>query len=117
RPKIVSTERAYHGKTLGALSASGRESFRRPFEPLLPCVEHVAFGDRAALEAAIDEQTAAFIVEPIQGEAGVYPPPDDYLPAVRALCTERGALLIADEVQTGLGRTGKMFAVEHWGVE
>jgi putrescine aminotransferase len=117
RTEIIAAERAYHGKTMGALSASGRELFKTPFEPLVPDCRQVPFGDIAALEAAVSERTAAVLLEPIQGEGGVIVPPDDYLPAVRRLCTERGALLIADEVQTGFGRTGKLFAVEHWGVE
>ena len=116
KPGIISTEGAFHGKTMGALSASGREKYRKPFEPLVPGFTHVPFGDADALERAIDERTAAFIVEPIQGEAGVRIPPDDYLPRVRAICDRRRVLLIADEVQTGMGRTGKMFACEHWGV-
>jgi putrescine aminotransferase len=117
RPEVVSAERAYHGKTLGALSASGRELYKKPFEPLMPGFQQVPFGDIEALEAAVGQQTAAVILEPIQGEGGVILPPDDYLPRVRALCSERGALLIADEVQTGLGRTGTMFAVEQYGVQ
>ncbi|HEU4752784.1 MAG TPA: aminotransferase class III-fold pyridoxal phosphate-dependent enzyme, partial [Armatimonadota bacterium] len=117
RTGIVSAERSYHGKTLGALSASGRELYKAPFEPLVPDFQQVPFGDFQALERAVTDRTAAVILEPIQGEGGVMVPPDDYLPAVRRLCTERGALLIADEVQTGFGRTGRMFAVEHWGVE
>ncbi len=116
KPGIVATIGAFHGKTMGALSASGREMYKAPFAPLVPGFTHVAFGDLAALEAAITDQTAAVILEPIQGEAGVIIPPDDYLPGVRALCDRRGVLLILDEVQTGLGRTGKMFACEHWGV-
>ncbi len=116
RRKIVAMQNAYHGKTLGALSASGREVYRQPFEPLLDWFVHVPFGDKEALAQAVDEQTAAVIVEPIQGEGGVIVPPDDFLSFVRKVCDERGALLIADEVQTGLGRTGKNFAVEHWGV-
>jgi putrescine aminotransferase len=116
KPGIVSAIGAFHGKTFGALSASGREVYKTPFEPLVPGFTHVPFGDLPALEAALSEQTAAVILEPIQGEAGVIIPPDDYLPAVRALCTRRGVLLILDEVQTGLGRTGKMLASEHWGV-
>jgi putrescine aminotransferase len=117
RTGIVSAERSYHGKTLGALSASGRELYKKPFEPLLPDCRQVPFGDIDALAGAVSAGTAAVILEPIQGEGGVILPPDDYLPAVRELCTRRGALLIADEVQTGLGRTGKNFAVEHYGVE
>ncbi|MDQ7850768.1 MAG: aspartate aminotransferase family protein [Armatimonadota bacterium] len=116
RPGIIATEGAFHGKTLGALSASGREKYRAPFQPLVPGFRHVPFGDAAALEAAIDDQTAAFLVEPIQGEAGVIIPPPDYLPQVREICDRRGVLLMVDEVQTGMGRTGRMFACEHAGV-
>jgi len=117
RKKIVAMKNAYHGKTLGALSASGREIYRQPFEPLLDWFVHVPFGDKDALSQAVDENTAAVIVEPIQGEGGIILPSDDFLPFIRKLCDETGALLIADEVQTGLGRTGKNFAVEHWNVE
>jgi putrescine aminotransferase len=117
RTEVISAEKSYHGKTLGALSASGRELYKQPFEPLVPDFRQVPFADIAALDAAVSERTAAVILEPIQGEGGVVVPPDDYLPQVRRICTERGALLIADEVQTGFGRTGKMFAVEHYGVE
>lgn len=117
RQGIVSAERAYHGKTLGSLSASGRDLYKKPFEPLVPGFKQVPFGDIDALEAAVGDDTAAVILEPIQGEGGVILPPPEYLPRVREICTARGALLIADEVQTGLGRTGKLFAVEHYGVE
>jgi putrescine aminotransferase len=117
RIEIVSAERAFHGKTLGSLSASGREVHKKPFEPLLAGFHQVPFGDVAAMERAVSEKTAAVLLEPIQGEGGVMVPPDDYLPRVAALCRERGALFIADEVQTGFGRTGRMFAVEHYGVE
>jgi putrescine aminotransferase len=113
---IVATVNAFHGKTYGSLSATGRDLFRQPFQPLLAGFSHVPFGDIAAMEAAVDDQTAAVIIEPIQGEGGIIVPPDDYLPAVRRICDRHGALLICDEVQTGLGRTGKMFAVEHYGV-
>lgn len=113
---IVATVNAFHGKTYGALSATGRELFRQPFQPLLSGFSHVPFGDTAAMAAAVDDNTAAVIIEPIQGEGGIIVPPDDYLPAVRQICDRHGALLICDEVQTGLGRTGKMFAVDHYGV-
>lgn len=116
RTQIVATVGGYHGKTFGALSASGREGYRIPFQPLVPGFVHVPFGDTKAMEQWIGPETAAVILEPIQGENGIHLPPDDYLPAVRRLCDERGALLILDEVQTGLGRTGKMFACEHWNV-
>lgn len=113
RTKVVSTVGAFHGKTMGSLSASGREVFKQPFVPLVPGFTQVPYGDAAALLAAVDDSTAAVILEPIQGEAGVIVPPAGYLAAARQVCTERGALLILDEVQTGLGRTGRMFACEH----
>ncbi len=116
RPGIVSAEGGFHGKTLGALSVSGREVYRKPFAPLLPEVKQVPFGDAQALAAAVDGTTAAVILEPIQGEGGVIIPPDDYLPAARETCDRAGALLILDEVQTGLGRTGTMLACEQFGV-
>jgi len=108
RQKIVATTNAYHGKTLGALSASGRDYFRSEYEPLLPHFEHVPFGDAAVLEEALKD-AAAFIVEPVQGEGGVIVPPPGYLRAVREICDRTGALFIADEVQTGLGRCGMLF--------
>ena len=117
KPGIISTINAFHGKTLGSLSATGRDVFRAPCEPLLPHFKHVPFGDADAIAAAIDEYTAAVILEPIQGEGGINVPGDDFLPKVREICNEKDVLLIIDEVQTGLGRTGKLFAVEHWGVE
>ncbi|MEW6661535.1 MAG: aspartate aminotransferase family protein [Bacillota bacterium] len=116
RSGIVSTYGAFHGKTFGSLSASGRELYREPFYPLLPGVVHVPFGDLTAMEKAVNRETAAVILEPIQGEGGVLLPPDNYLNEVRDLCDRTGALLVLDEVQTGIGRTGKMFACEHWHV-
>ena len=116
RSKIVSTDDSYHGKTLGALSTTGREKYRKRFEPLLPGVEFVPFGDSRAAEACIDDETACFIVEPIQGEGGIKIPPAGYLNDLRRACDRHGALLIVDEVQTGFGRTGKMFASEYDGV-
>ncbi|KPJ64754.1 putrescine--2-oxoglutarate aminotransferase [candidate division KD3-62 bacterium DG_56] len=116
RPNFVAAQNAFHGKTMGALSASGREVFKRPFEPLVPGFTHVPFGAGETMERAVDDQTAAVILEPIQGEAGIILSPDDYLPRVREICSQRGALLILDEVQTGCGRTGRMFCCEHYGV-
>jgi putrescine aminotransferase len=116
RPGIVGALGGFHGKTFGALSASGREVYRKPFEPLVPGFSHVPFGDTEAMRRAVTSETAAVILEPIQGEAGVVIPPDDYLPAVRRICDAAGALLILDEVQTGLGRTGALFACQHYGV-
>lgn len=116
RPEIISMFNSFHGKTLGALSASGRDMYRDPFKPLVPGFIHVPYGDADALEEAITEGTAAVILEPIQGEGGIIVPSDDYLPRVREICTRRGVLLIADEIQTGLARTGRLFGVDHWQV-
>lgn len=116
RTGFVSTEGGYHGKTLGALSVTGREKYRKPYQPLVPGASFVPYGDLAAAEAAINETTAAFIVETVQGEGGVHVAPPGYLAGLRAACDRAGALLIADEVQTGLGRTGKWFGCDHEGV-
>ncbi|HDP70320.1 MAG TPA: aspartate aminotransferase family protein [Actinobacteria bacterium] len=116
RTKIISTHNAFHGKTFGALSATGRDIYRDPFKPLVGDFIHVPFGDAMAVKKVICENTAAVIVEPIQGEGGIIIPPDDYLSNLRSICDKSGALLIVDEIQTGLGRTGKMFAVDHYGV-
>ena len=113
--KFVSTINSFHGKTLGSLSVTGRDVFRQPFLPLLEAT-FVPYGDAVAIDAAIDSDTAAVILEPIQGEGGVIVPPDYYLPAVRQICTRRGVLMLLDEVQTGLGRTGEMFGCNHSGV-
>lgn len=116
RSGFVSTEGGYHGKTMGALSVTGREKYRKPYQPLVPGASFVPYGDLAAAEAAINETTAAFIVETVQGEGGVHVAPPGYLAGLRAACDRAGALLIADEVQTGLGRTGKWFGCDHEGV-
>ncbi len=116
RPAFISTHGSYHGKTLGALSASGRDKYKDPFRPLLETFHFVPFGDIAALEATINDTIAAVILEPIQGENGIFVAPDGYIQAVRELCDKHGTLLILDEVQTGLGRTGRLFACEHSGV-
>ncbi len=113
RTRIVATEGAYHGKTIGALSVSGRPVYQTPFQPLMPDVAHVAFGDADALERALGPETAAVIVEPIQGEGGVIVPPAGYLARVRGACDRVGARMIVDEIQTGMGRTGPLWAVEH----
>jgi acetylornithine/N-succinyldiaminopimelate aminotransferase len=110
---FISTKNAFHGRTMGALSVTWKEALRKPFEPLIHGVTFVEYGDVSAIAQAVTADTAAVIVEPIQGESGVIVPPDDYLAAVRELCTERELILIADEVQTGFGRTGKWFACEH----
>lgn len=115
---IISCDGSFHGKTMGALSATGREKYKKPFQPLVPGFITIPYGDLDSLEKALQEnEVAAFIVECIQGEGGIIVPPDGYLKGVRQLCTKYDALLIIDEVQTGLGRTGKMFACEHENVE
>jgi putrescine aminotransferase len=116
KTEVISTRNSYHGVSMGALSATGREVFRKPFEPLLNGFVHVPFGDIDALADAIGKNTAAVILEPIQGEGGIHIPPEGYLRKVRQLTQKKGVLLILDEVQTGMGRTGRMFACEHEGV-
>jgi putrescine aminotransferase len=122
RQTIVAATKGFHGKSYGSLSASAKAEFRRPFGPMLPNIEHVPFNDLPAMRdmltscKAVGEDVGAVLLEPIQGEGGVNIPDDDYLPGVRALCDEFGALFILDEVQTGMGRTGKMFCCEHYGV-
>jgi putrescine aminotransferase len=116
RPGIVSTEGSYHGKTLGALSVTGREKYRSMFEPLLPGVRFVPYGDAVAAKLAIDETVACMIVEPIQGEGGIILPPPGYLRELRDACDASGSLLILDEVQTGMGRTGTMWGCDFDGV-
>ncbi len=117
RVEIVSMRGAFHGRTLGSLSATPTEKYQHGFEPLVPGFKHVPFGDLRAAERAIDNRTAAVLVEPIQGEGGVHVAPDGYLAGLRRLCDATGALLVFDEVQTGLGRTGRLWAYQHWGVE
>ena len=122
RSGFIATIGAFHGKSLGSLSATSKYVFREPFLPLIPGFRHVPYGDADALEkeiasaAFVGEDIAAVILEPIQGEGGVIIPPDNYFPRVREICNRYGVLLISDEVQTGMGRTGKMFGVEHYGV-
>jgi putrescine aminotransferase len=119
KPGFVCAEAAFHGKTLGALSLMGKAQFREPVEPLLGPVHRVPFGDAGTVEEVLENHAndiAAVVMEPIQGEAGAVVPPDDYWPRLRELCDAHNVLLIADEVQTGLGRTGKLWAVDHWNV-
>ena len=116
RTRIIALEGAFHGRTMGALALTAKEAYRAPFEPLPGGVVHIPFGDIAALEAAVDDTVAAVFLEPIQGEAGVRPLPAGYLRAARDATTKAGALLILDEVQTGIGRTGKWLASEDAGV-
>lgn len=116
RRKIVATMRGFHGRTMGALSATWEPKYREPFAPLVPEFVHVPYADVEALTTTVGEDTAAVILEPVQGEGGVRPAPPGYLEAARRICDERGALLLIDEVQTGFGRTGRLFAIEHSGV-
>ncbi len=119
---FISTEKGFHGKTMGSLSATGKGLYRTPYLPLVPGFQHVPYGDAEAVKSAIrqleltGESVAGVIVEPIQGEGGVNIPPDSYLPALREICDQHGCLLIVDEIQTGMGRTGTIFASDYVGV-
>ena len=117
RYEVIATRNAFHGRTFATVTATGQEKYQHGFEPLVPGFKHVPYNDLRAMERAIDSRTAALIVEPIQGEGGVIVPDDDYLPGLRKLCDASGALLILDEVQTGVGRTGTLWAYEHSGIE
>jgi acetylornithine/LysW-gamma-L-lysine aminotransferase len=114
RKNIVAAMRAFHGRTYGSLSATYNKKYREGFEPLVPGFCHVAYNNIEALEKAVDEETAAVILEAVQGEGGVYPATAEYMQAARRICDEHGALLIVDEIQTGFGRTGMMFAIQHF---
>jgi len=122
RHTFISTLGGFHGKSMGSLSLMGKASFREPFQSGLQDVRFVPYGDATALEDelercdAVGTHVAGVVLEPVQGEAGGVVPPDDYLPRARAACTRYGALLIADEIQTGMGRTGRMWGVDHWDV-
>jgi acetylornithine aminotransferase len=116
RSGIVAAEGAFHGRTTGALALTHKLAYREPFEPLIPGVAHVPFGDEAALRAAVTTETAAVVLEPVQGEAGVLSPGTAYLQLARELTRQHGALLVLDEIQTGIGRTGTWFAFQQAGV-
>jgi acetylornithine aminotransferase len=116
RPRILALEGAFHGRTLGALALTHKPAYREPFEPLPGGVEHLPFGDSDALRTAVNDDVAAVVLEPVQGEAGVRPLPAGYLALARELTTRHGALLVLDEVQTGIGRTGAWFAHTRHGV-
>jgi ornithine aminotransferase len=116
RGNIVVARNNFHGRTTTIISFSDDQTARRGFGPYTPGFRAVPFGDAEAMAAAIDDHTVAVLIEPIQGEAGIIVPPADYLPRVRALCTQRNVLMIADEIQSGLARTGRTFACDHWGV-
>ena len=116
RHRIIAMEQSFHGRTMGSLSATGQTKIRKGFEPVLEGFEFVPFNDIDALQAALDPSVGAVMLEPLQGEGGIICPDPGYLPAVRRLCDRTGTLLILDEVQTGMGRTGKLFAHEHDGI-
>jgi len=113
---IVAAQKSFHGRTMATVTATGQPKYSEPFAPVVQGFTHVPFNDIAALEAAVTDDTCAILLEPIQGEGGIYPAHKPYLEAARALCEQHNALLIFDEVQTGIGRTGKWFAYEHYGV-
>jgi LysW-gamma-L-lysine/LysW-L-ornithine aminotransferase len=117
RQEIIATMRGFHGRTYGALSATWNPKYRKPFEPLLTGFLHVKYNDIAVMEAALSEQTAAVILEVVQGEGGVRPGDGDYLRSVQDLCRKHGTMFIIDEVQTGFGRTGRMFACNHYDLQ
>jgi acetylornithine/LysW-gamma-L-lysine aminotransferase len=114
KPEIIAVMGGYHGKTMGALSATWDKKYREPFQPLVPEFKHVPPDNLERLSEAITDKTAAVLLEPIRGEGGIRVPPDEFLPGVRELCDEKNVLLILDEVQTSFGRTGKMFGCDHW---
>lgn len=116
RKNIVAAMRAFHGRTYGSLSATFNKKYREGFEPLVPGFSHVVYNNVEALDKVVNEETAAVILEVVQGEGGVYPASVEYIQAARRICDERGALLIVDEIQTGFGRTGMMFAIQHFDV-
>ncbi len=117
RYEIITALNSFHGRTMATLTATGQEKFHKGFDPLVPGFSYVPFNDIAAMEKAITEKTAAVMIEPIQGEGGVNIPDRDYLKRLRELCDSKGTLLVLDEVQTGIGRTGKLFAYQHSGIE
>lgn len=114
---IITLKRSFHGRTLTTVAATGQEKYQKPYAPLIPGFKHVELNDPDALKSAVDDNTCAIMMEPVQGESGVYPADIEYIKAVRKLCDEKGLLLIFDEIQTGMGRTGKLFAYQHFGVE
>jgi predicted acetylornithine/succinylornithine family transaminase len=117
RFEIITMRGGFHGRTLAAVTATAQEKYHHGFEPMVPGFKYVPYNDLRAVERALDNRTAAVLVEPIQGEGGINVPDDGYLPGLRKLCDEAGALLILDEVQTGVGRSGKLWAYEHSGIE
>jgi len=117
RYEVITTTKSFHGRTLATIAATGQEKYQKPFTPLPEGFKEVPFNDLAALKEAVSDKTCAIMVEPIQGEGGINVADKEYLQGVRELCDEEGILLILDEIQTGLGRTGKLFGYEHYGIE
>jgi len=117
RYEIITMEQSFHGRTLAAVTATAQPKYHKGFEPLVPGFRYVPYNDLKAVSNAISDRTAAILVEPAQGEGGVRIPDPDYLPGLRKLCDEKGLLLVLDEVQTGIGRTGRLFGYEHSGIE
>ena len=114
--EIIAMEHSFHGRTYGAISATGQPKYQKNLEPLLPGIKHVPFNDLEALKDVVSEKTCAVLMEPIQGEGGIYPADEAYIQEVRALCDRENILLIFDEVQSGIGRSGKLFAYQHYGI-
>jgi len=114
---IITLVNSFHGRTLTTVAATGQAKYQKPYAPLMPGFKHVLLNDFDALKAAVDDETCAIMMEPVQGESGVNPADDSYVKAVRKLCDKKGLLLIFDEIQTGIGRTGKLFGYQHYGVE
>ena len=117
RYEIITMEHSFHGRTMGALSATGQNKYQKGFSPLVPHIRHVPFNDFDALHAAVNRKTCAILLEPVQGEGGIRPADEEYLKKVRRLCSDEDILLMFDEIQCGLGRTGSLFAYQHFGVE
>jgi acetylornithine aminotransferase len=117
RHEIITMEQSFHGRTLAAVTATAQPKYHKGFEPLVPGFRYVPYNDLKAVAQAVSDRTAAVLVEPVQGEGGVRIPDNDYLPGLRKLCDEKGLLLVLDEVQTGIGRTGRLFGYEHYGIE
>lgn len=117
RFEIIAMNKAFHGRSMGALSVTGTKKYREPFEPLIPGVSFANYNDLASVEAKITDKTYAIILEPVQGEGGIYPATEEFIRGVRELCTKHDILMICDEVQCGMGRTGKMFAYENFGIK
>ncbi len=115
--EIITLERSFHGRTLATLAATGQEKYQKPYSPLTPSFQKVPINDLAALEKSVCDNTCAVMLEPIQGESGINPASEEFIRGVRKVCDEKGIILIFDEVQCGLGRTGKMFGYEHYGIE